>query len=611
MLLHSLVQQADALQGDGAPDYYQRRQIMWQIDLSRDGSTESVVIDWRPAKGEQGRYITSPYTGRSGRCPPAFLLADTALYVLAHPGLVKQPDAEPTVSTDPQDIARAQERRAAYRGTVAAWCAAYPHLPQARAVAAWLDTDTTTYWREGMDQAHLVAVSVDGAWVHNLPEAQVWWAERVKSAKSGKAGKDRTGLCLVCGREEPLLSTLPVPIKGLPKSGMNTQLICFNQPAHYRAGTKQLGATPLCVSCGTKAATALNTMLADRRHSTRAGDSAIVWWTRDPNTETSMWTLDNPEPEEVAQLLDGLRHPRKGREALTVVDEDAFYAVTLRVNTNRVIVADWITIPVPELKQRLGNWFADQQTWDGWTGTDTYWSVWRLALAAARWDKRKSTYVDTTVPHHLQADLTKAALHGTPPPAHVLPALLQRIRADHRIDRPRTALLRLVLTRTTTRHKELCMPRLNTASTEPGYVCGRIMAMLEAIQRKAMPKVNATITDKYLTTAVTSPRVVLTRLRIGAHPHLRTIARTSKPAAKAMEARMRDAFDLLDALPAHLNFEQQALFILGYEHQRAHSLRAAREAIKARETGKELTDEQEADALPETDDSTTADTALR
>jgi CRISPR-associated protein Csd1 len=114
-----------------------------------------------------------------------------------------------------------------------------------------------------------------------------------------------------------------------------------------------------------------------------------------------------------------------------------------------------------------------------------------------------------------------------------------------------------------------------------------------------LPKVNTTITDKYLTTAVVSPRAVLTRLRIGARPHLRTIARKSEPAAKAMETRLRDAFDLLDTLPAHLNAEQQALFILGYEHQRAYSARAAAEAIKAREAGKELVADQTADALPE------------
>nr|WP_237550527.1 type I-C CRISPR-associated protein Cas8c/Csd1 [Streptomyces sp. SID8354] len=597
-MLHSLVQHADSRE-DAIPDYYQRRPVMWQIDLSSTDDSEPLIIDLRPSKGDKPRQVTAPYGVRSGKNPPPFLLADSALYVLAHPGLVKQLDGEKLPSTSPKDLTKAQYRHAAYRSMVTSWCDEHPDLPQARTLAKWLDSYTSGRWPEAMDQGHLVAISVDGEWIHDLPQAQRWWAEMVTSAKSGKPGKSQEGICLVCGQTGPLLNTLPVPIKGLPNSGMNTQLICLNQPAHYRAGIKQLGATPVCVRCGTKATTALNTLLADPEHRTYAGDSAIVWWTRDPTTETGMWTLDNPDPTEVAQLVDGLRHPHKGRDALTALDEDAFHAVTLRVNTNRVIVADWITIPVPELKRRLGTWFADQQTWDGWNNTYVYWSVWRLALAAARWDKRRNKYIDTTIPVHLQADLAKAALHGTPPPAHVLPVLMQRIRADHHIDRPRIALLRLALTRTTTRHKELRVPQLNATSTEPGYVCGRIMAMLEAIQRKAMPKVNTTITDKYLTTAVVSPRAVLTRLRIGARPHLRTIARTSEPAARAMEIRMREAFDLLDDLPAHLNAEQQALFILGYEHQRAHSARAAAEAIKAREAGKDLADDQVAEALPE------------
>ncbi|EFL36272.1 predicted protein [Streptomyces viridochromogenes DSM 40736] len=47
------------------------------------------------------------------------------------------------------------------------------------------------------------------------------------------------------------------------------------------------------------------------------------------------------------------------------------------------------------------------------------------------------------------ADLAEAALHGTPPSAHLLPVLKQRLCADHPIDRPRIALPRLAMTRTT------------------------------------------------------------------------------------------------------------------------------------------------------------------
>ncbi|GFE25758.1 type I-C CRISPR-associated protein Cas8c/Csd1 [Streptomyces nigrescens] len=594
MLLHALVEHADRRKdSDTVPLYYQRRQAHWMLNIPSAPGGGPQLIDLRPGKGEERRMITAPYTGRSGSAPKPLLLADNATFTL---GMAKRDKGTQRPSEDPKEIDKATARHTAYIQLLTEWTEAHPQLPEVQAVARWSQQPHMSI-PDTMVDSEIIGIAVDGSFVHDLPEARTWWAARVKENKSG-GGED--GICLVCGHPNILLRTLPTPIKGIPNSGMNTQLVCINQPAHFRAGVKQLGATPICEPCGTKAATALNMLLADPDHHSRAGDAVITWWTVNPETDTKMWTLDDPDPAEVAQLVNGLNHPNQSRTALASIDGDAFYAVTLRVNTNRVIVSDWITIPVPTLHQRLGTWFADQQTWDGWTNTDHDFPIWRLAMAAARWDKRKNKYVDTTIPKNLPADLTKAALRGAPSPAYLLATLMQRIRADHHIDRPRIALLRLTLTRSpATRHRELCMPRLNTESTEPGYVCGRIMAMLEAIQRKAMPKVNATITDKYLSTAVVSPRAALTRLRLGARPHLRTISRKSEPAAAAMEKRLREAFDLLDSLPAHLNAEQQALFVLGYEHQKAHSARAAAEAIKARKEGKELAAEQTADALPD------------
>ncbi|MFC9084572.1 type I-C CRISPR-associated protein Cas8c/Csd1, partial [Streptomyces sp. NPDC057062] len=117
MLLHSLVQHADSRE-DAVPDYYQRRPIMWQIDLSSTGEAEPLIIDLRPAKAEEPRKVTAPYTGRSGKNPPPFLLADSALYVLGHPGVVKGPEDKTVLSTDPKDVAKARERLAASRAMV-------------------------------------------------------------------------------------------------------------------------------------------------------------------------------------------------------------------------------------------------------------------------------------------------------------------------------------------------------------------------------------------------------------------------------------------------------------------------------------------------------------
>ncbi|MER7404731.1 hypothetical protein ABT373_20085 [Streptomyces sp. NPDC000070] len=46
MLLHSLVQHADSRE-DAVPDYYQRRPVMWQIELSSSGDSEPLITGWR------------------------------------------------------------------------------------------------------------------------------------------------------------------------------------------------------------------------------------------------------------------------------------------------------------------------------------------------------------------------------------------------------------------------------------------------------------------------------------------------------------------------------------------------------------------------------------
>lgn len=241
MLLQSLVQQADSRQGD-SPAYYLTRRVMWQIDLSDTGTgnAEPLVIDLR----QDQRKITAPYTGRSGSKPAPIPFADTAQFALAHPGLIKGPDGEKALSTSPADVAKASTRHTAYRDLVTSWCNDHPHLRQTQAVATWLNSLPPTAWPHEMDKDHLVAISVDGEWIHDLPEAKSWWAHKVKKAKSGKTGKANQGLCLVCGHVMPLLSTLPVPIKGIPNSGMNTQLVCLNQAAHFRAAPSSSAPPP-------------------------------------------------------------------------------------------------------------------------------------------------------------------------------------------------------------------------------------------------------------------------------------------------------------------------------------------------------------------------------
>ncbi|MFE7300620.1 type I-C CRISPR-associated protein Cas8c/Csd1 [Streptomyces sp. NPDC057579] len=587
MLLHCLTEYADRAESL-PPPYYRTKKIHWVLRVDTDGTTAD-LYDRRLAKGSKDKPLQTPapYVYRSGKLPPPYLLVDTAQYALGVPKTA----ADGSVSDAAID--EAHRRRNEYAELVLSWTKGAPDDPGARALAAFVSSGglARVTIPEEMNSADTVAVmDADAGWLHLRPSAQEVWAAQVRARK---AGSGTLGVCLVCEREGELLATIPESIKSgaIPTSGMgrDAQLVSINASAHGRGGALQLVNTPVCESCGSRSMAALNLLLADESHRRRAAESVTVWWTREP-ADPLFDALDHPTEETVARLLDSL-YACPDPITAERLDPNGYYALTLALNNARVAVLDWLNTTVGRLRNHLGAWFEDHKVFDGWTGSYRYLPLWHLALAAGRWDGKAGKYVRRSAPRGLEDELLHAALTRGPMPARLLPHLLQRIRADRRVDAPRTALLRLALHPNRT-DKELTgpMPRLDDNNQQPGYLCGRTFAVLEAIQRAALPEINATIGDKFFGTAMTAPAAVLTNLRNGANGHLKRLRRDKKGTYYALDARLSDAFAAFTriegGIPVLLNTRQQAWFVLGYEQQRAED-NAARAAYKAAQEQKD------------------------
>ena len=115
------------------------------------------------------------------------------------------------------------------------------------------------------------------------------------------------------------------------------------------------------------------------------------------------------------------------------------------------------------------------------------------------------------------------------------------------------------------------MIELDMSSTEPGYLCGRLLAELEQAQRAASPGVKATIVDRYYGTACTAPATVFGTLVQTAQAHLGKLKRDNPPAYFGIQRTIEDILAGLSAFPKTLTMDEQALFALGYYHQRAHN----------------------------------------
>ena len=195
----------------------------------------------------------------------------------------------------------------------------------------------------------------------------------------------------MCGQPGPLLDTIPEAVKtgAIPAGngrGRDAQLVSVNKPAQGRGGKLQLGSAPVCDRCGSAAMSVLNALLADNSppvpdHRQRADLVAA----RDSKNSPGCDWINEPELDQVSKLISELHKPHRP-PAVGGVDPNAFYAVTLSVNQSRVVVRDWLEVPVDEVQRKLGR--AGSPT----TGSPTCGSdgpqlvpLWLLTYAAGRW----------------------------------------------------------------------------------------------------------------------------------------------------------------------------------------------------------------------------------
>lgn len=567
MLLQRLTEYAERL-GDVLPAaYYRTKQIHWVLDLKDDGTARLTDLRVSAKNRAQARVMPVPYVQRSGTKVPPYLLVDTAEFVL---GVPKADKKNPPTQKAQHEAAR---RHAAYRELALLWAKNSQDTGGAAALRAYFagGGPAGVDIPEDVDAKDTVAVMAGTRWLHEEPTAQTTWASVVRERKSGP--EDRTGLCLVCGTAGSLLATIPEPVKkgAVPTSGGSNegQLVSINSDAQGREGRTQLVNTPICHRCGGRAMAVLNHLLACGDRSRRFRDDGVmVWWTRRNSDDSAMALLfgNAPDPADIAHLIDSVSH-RPTPHAADRVEDDEFHALTLGLNNARLVVRDWIDVPLTDLKTTVAAWYQDHGVYDGWTGTTRYVPLWLLALCCGR--AQDGRYVKDSAPHGLETELAHSALRHTPPPARTLPLLLQRIHADQHLDTARTALLQLILNRSSN-PKDHVMPTLDADSREPSYLCGRLFAVLEDIQTTALPNLNTTLRDKYFRTAATAPNATLTHLRIDSTAHLKRLRRDNKGAAVALERRLDELCALFaDDLPRHLTPVQQGRFVIGYGHERA------------------------------------------
>ena len=474
----------------------------------------------------------------------------------------------------------------------------------ARAVIAFLDNHQPTKVRshraisphlEEILKGRRIVFLFNGKYTHEDKEIlKVWDKHRM--------GKDAVvGQCLVTGEVAPI-AIKHRKIQGIKNGQMaGNPLVSFNERAYesYNRLKAQGLNSPVSEKAEFAYATALNYLLLPTNENKKfyIGDTTVVYWAESERKEYARAFLGLCEPEEVeipaeeatptrdkkiekklkkvAEKVRRVQALDNTKKLLEDLDGNTrFYVLGLAPNVARVSVRFFHSDPFDKVVEKIMQHYKDLEIVKEFEDQHTY-----LTIQDILKETVSPKASDQSAAPLLAGSVFRAILENAPYPAALFNSIINRVRADQdekytkKINYARAAILKAYLLRKYRRQpqhpiQEVLVMSLNEQSTIPAYLLGRLFAVLEKVQQEAIGDINASIKDRYFTSACAAPRTVFpTLLRLSQH----WISKAEY--GYASDRRIQDILNLLDVeknpIPARLSLDEQGIFVLGYYHQRA------------------------------------------
>ena len=404
-------------------------------------------------------------------------------------------------------------------------------------------------------------------------------------------------MCLVTGEQAPV-ERLHASIKGVwgaQTSGAN--IVSFNARAFESYGkTERQGENaPIGRAAAFAYTTALNHLLRkDSPQRIQVGDASTVFWAeRESEFETLIPDIFGDPPKDdpdagtraVHALLNAVHSGKWGHSDKAT----RFYVLGLAPNAARISIRFFQCVTLQEFGQRISQHFKDLELVRG-PYDPQYPSLKRLLQTVCLATSTQPFGDIERLPPNLGGAIvdTIFSKENAPYPALWLNAAVGRCRAEQakktqqgtqaqNVPYARAAVIKACLNRQIRRtnlsapehlfEKEF-LPMLDRTNTNPGYLLGRLFAVLERIQETAAGgggKLNSTIRDKYYGAMVSSPGIVFPTLDKLKVAHLKKLEWGQK---EWFEKIIGEILNDLPDIPRQLSLPDQGRFALGYYHQR-------------------------------------------
>ncbi|PTE13082.1 type I-C CRISPR-associated protein Cas8c/Csd1 [Pseudogemmobacter blasticus] len=557
-----------------APPYgYSSEKIGFCVILNPDGTVAEVADLRGTDKKRSPRIMQVPAAvKRAVNIAPNFLW-DKSAYVLGVAG-------EGAKRVDEVHAAFCARHRDWLDGTTDEGLVAF-----LRFLDAWRPDAFAALGQEDIRDANIVfRLGSERGFLHDRPAARALWR------RIGAEGASNPQTCLLTAEKAPVARLHP-SVKGVwGGQSSGSSLVSFNLDAFTSYGHEQGDNAPVSEAATFAYTTALNLFLSDKHHRLQIGDTSTVFWAEAEEsaaaeaeslfagffdtapTREDIAAIEATLAQKVGEKLGAIREGKPLVQILPDLAGARFHVLGLAPNAARLSVRFYWDSTFGQLVANYQRFLADMALdpppRDGWP------PLWRYLVELAVQGKREN------VPPLIAGEWMRAILTGGRYPMTLLSTTLMRVRSDGEVNAYRAAILKSVLKRNLSMEAPVA---LDPANQNKGYILGRLFAVYEEVQRAALGgHVNATIKDKFYGAASATPQKVFRTLDAGSQNHFSKLRKLSAGRAVNLEKLLTSITDLMepgnDPIPSSLSAAEQALFGIGYYHQRSDFFRKRDEA---------------------------------
>ncbi len=438
-----------------------------------------------------------------------------------------------------------------------------------------------------------ISFIVDGKKIVQAKCLKEWWDTYRK--KFFDIEKKERSLCLITGEETVPMETVP-PVNGLAVVGGHARgdaLICFDKSAFCSYDQKKSVNAPVSENAFFAVKAALDHLL---EHAPVLANMKFVHWyeqniedNSDPILRDNFLGITMAENVDVEEDISEDDRTREARiaeiqasklvKSVTTGEKipslSNQYTICLLSGVNgRVMIRQYERGSYEELQKNVALWNEQLELKDlnGIQNEKSKKLNARLLclLKKQNSDSKIWERVGKELPEITQA-IIGAIINGTPLPdvvavrslAYIRSQMLEKEENSTSIQIPDATACQWLKVWLMRRKGAEIMSEYDSTHKSAAYHCGAAMAVHAAIQNVAMKNVNATIVQRYYSSASQMPALVLGQIsRLSAY-HLEKIE--NEWLRKQYEDTLNDVYCAIGkAIPATLTLEEQAYFALGY-----------------------------------------------